>query len=502
MASIFKRDKKKKNAPYWIQYVDHTGKRKTHKGFTDKGLTEQLAAKLENEIMLRKSGLIDSDTEDVANIKSAKIESELKLYKEALSGKGNSSKHINLTIGRITRVLDGCGLHTVGQIDAGKVEVYLYKMRKKKNLGAKTFNHYAQALQSFGAWLVSKRKLVRNPLLGIDRLNTEADVRHKRRALNADEMAKLIAAARSSEKDVQCYSPELRAKLYIVAYGTGLRRKELASLTKSNFDLKASPPTVTVEAASSKHRKKDVLPLHPEVVALLTGWFDQLGNRQKLFPSLAKKKTWLMVKKDLELAEIPYKTDEGVADFHAAGRHSYVSGLVASGASITQVKELARHGDIRMTMRYTHVGMDEKVNALNGLEFPKEETATDDALHMRCTSGGSEIPKVSQDDTKPNPKAADNDPGANKNPCVNRGIVSECHLEALNDFFPSSGGGGDRTRVPRCIQNSLYVCSRLFLVFENKTDKRQPEKSSRRKLNLTENVFDVTHSDLELMTSS
>ena len=477
MASIYKRNKKKKNEPYWIQYVDHTGKRKTHKGFTDKGLTEQLAAKLENEVMLRKSGLIDSDTEDVANIKLATIEGELKLYKEALSGKGNSTKHIDLTIGRITRVLNGSRINKVGQIDAGKVEVYLYKMRKKKNLGAKTFNHYAQALQSFGAWLVSKRKLARNPMLGIDRLNTESDVRHKRRALKADEIAKLIAAARSSEKDVQCYSPELRAKLYIIAYGTGLRRKELASLTKSNFDLEAAPPTVTVEAASSKHRKKDVLPLHPEVVALLTGWFDQLGSRQKLFPSLAKKKTWLMVKQDLELAEIPYKTDEGVADFHAAGRHSYVSGLVASGASITQIKELARHGDIRMTMRYTHVGMDEQVNALNGLEFPK-----DDALHMRCTSGVSEKPKVTQNDTKPNPEVAENEQGAYKNPRVNGGIVSDCHLDALSDFYPSSGGGGDRTRVPRCIHNGLYVCSRLFPVFENQTGKRQPEKFSRRKL--------------------
>ena len=61
MASIFKlsRDKGKKNKPWYIQYFDHEGKRVTEKGFTDKGLTEQLAAKLENEAMLRKKGLID-----------------------------------------------------------------------------------------------------------------------------------------------------------------------------------------------------------------------------------------------------------------------------------------------------------------------------------------------------------------------------------------------------------------------------------------------------------
>ena len=454
MSSIYKRSKKK-NSPYWIQYFDHTGRRKTHKGFTDKGLTEQLAAKLENEAMLRKSGLIDPVSDDLASIKASTIEIELERYKEALAGKGTTQKHIDLCTGRIERVLKGCGIATVGQLDSDKVETQLFKLRKKKNLGAKTFNHYAQALQSFGAWLAAKRKLGRNPLLGIDRLNTETDVRHKRRALSVDEMAKLIASARSSGKPVQCYDGELRAKLYILAYGTGLRRKELASLTKANFNLDANPPTVIVEAASSKHRKKDVLPLHPEIVALLSPWLQKLGKKEPLFPKLAKKKTWLMVQKDLERVEIPYETDEGVADFHAAGRHSYVSGLVASGASITQVKELARHGDIRMTMRYTHVGINEQVEALNGLPFPQKS-----ALHMRCISGGSENPKVTSNDTKSDQEDLKSESQTDETHCAAESKGIECHSEAPNDTLPLSGGGGDRTRVPRCFHESIYVCSR------------------------------------------
>ena len=61
MASIRKlsRDKGKKNRPYYIQYTDAEGNRITIKGFTDKALTEQLAAKLENEVLLRKRGMID-----------------------------------------------------------------------------------------------------------------------------------------------------------------------------------------------------------------------------------------------------------------------------------------------------------------------------------------------------------------------------------------------------------------------------------------------------------
>ena len=37
MATIYKRNKRKKNEPYSIQYVDHTGKRRTTQGFTERG---------------------------------------------------------------------------------------------------------------------------------------------------------------------------------------------------------------------------------------------------------------------------------------------------------------------------------------------------------------------------------------------------------------------------------------------------------------------------------
>ena len=59
MASIFKRSKRK-SEPYTIQYLDHDGKRKSVTGFTDKGLTEQLALKLETEARLRRSGMCPS----------------------------------------------------------------------------------------------------------------------------------------------------------------------------------------------------------------------------------------------------------------------------------------------------------------------------------------------------------------------------------------------------------------------------------------------------------
>jgi hypothetical protein len=101
---------------------------------------------------------------------------------------------------------------------------------------------------------------VSNLLAGIERLNTAVDVGRQRRALTADEVSLMIESARSSGVCIQRYSGEQRARIHLLSYLTGLRKKELASLTPGSFDLTATPPTLTVEATVSKHRRKDVLP--------------------------------------------------------------------------------------------------------------------------------------------------------------------------------------------------------------------------------------------------
>ncbi|MBX9682020.1 MAG: tyrosine-type recombinase/integrase [Gemmataceae bacterium] len=84
------------------------------------------------------------------------------------------------------------------------------------------------------------------------------------------------------------------------------------------------------------------------------------GRPKKLFPELVRKKTAKMVKRDLLRAGIPYVTDHGVADFHAAGRHTYIAELLRNEVSLVEAKEFARHTDVNMTMRYTHIGLSDR----------------------------------------------------------------------------------------------------------------------------------------------
>jgi integrase len=387
-------------------------------------LTEQLAAKLENEVLLRKRGMIDPSQERLLAIRQSPIDEALAAFERSLEN--TTPKHQKLTMTRVRRLVEACGFKTIGELNAEKVEEALKAVRREDDLGARTYNHYLQAMDEFGKWLVASKRLLMNPIAGIERLNAETDVRHKRRALKPQEVAALVDSALSSEEDIQGYSGELRARAYLMSFFTGLRRQELASLTPRSFRLDDPRPILTVEAACSKHRRKDTLPLHPELVALLREWTRDMEPDEPLFPRLDRKKTWLMVKKDLERIGIPYETPEGIADFHAAGHHSHITGLVRHGATLVEAKELARHADVRQTMKYTHIGLEDQAQALAGLPAPFA-SAVRDGLQYGCISGGALSQELSPGGTA---RATSSQPGNEQTPVVPgfaSSLVTTCH---------------------------------------------------------------------------
>lgn len=429
MASIFKR-RKGKNEPYTIQYRDHGGKRRTAIGFTDKALSEQLAAKLETEARMRRTGMIDPEQERLAETKKAPLDDLLALFEQSLAD--NSPKYVKLTMSQVRRVVAGAGFGTLADIESEAVQTYLRSLRTaEEGIGHRTYNQYLQALKTFCNWCVTSKRLTVNPLAGIEMLNTAVDVRHARRALTAEEVAKLVNSARSSGVRIQAYTGEQRARIYLLSFLTGLRRNEIAGLTCRSFALDAPQPTVTVEAASSKHRQKDVLPLHPELVVMLRDWLKGMQPGDKLFPMLARRKTWRMVKKDLERVGIPYETAEGIADFHAAGRHTHITELLRNGASLVEAKELARHSDIKTTLRYTHIGIKDQARAVAALPVPKNSTAKA-ALHGRCISGGRR-------GQSPSPDGNDDEARKRQNPCVNKGFGVVCHRMTSGDLVGATG---------------------------------------------------------------
>ncbi len=76
------------------------------------------------------------------------------------------------------------------------------------------------------------------------------------------------------------------------------------------------------------------------------------------------------------------RTDEGIADFHAAGRHTHITELLRNGVTLPEARELARHSDIRMTMEYAHIGIDDQAKAVSKLPWYRtgesENTSNED----------------------------------------------------------------------------------------------------------------------------
>lgn len=156
-----------------------------------------------------------------------------------------------------------------------------------------------------------------------------------------------------------------RATLYWLAAETGLRAAELASLTASSFKLDANPPTVTVQAAYAKNRRKDTLALTAELAARLR---EHLRGKLPGAPAFKlPTRTAEMIRADLKLAGIPVETIDGTFDFHAL-RVQCASNLARGGAHPAVAQARMRHSTIRLTMDlYTRLGQDEQTAALDAL---------------------------------------------------------------------------------------------------------------------------------------
>ena len=329
-----------------------------------------------------------------------------------LRSRDRSEKHVRDTAVRCRVVLlDGCRFAFWRDVEAGRVGQYLAD-RRRAGMGASTSNHHLTACKMFARWAVRDGRLAADPLARLRPVNAATDVRKERRALEPGEFARLLDAAAAGPDRAGLPGP-CRTALYLAAGGTGLRAAELASLTPGSFDLGADPPTVTVAAAYSKRRRRDVLPLHPELAARLRAYLaarDAAGAD----PSAA---VWggrwaagraaAMVRGDLAEAGLPYADGLGRDfDFHAL-RGQFVTGLARAGVHPAEAQKLARHSDVRLTMnRYTRTTHRELAAAVGRLELPDAEPV---AAAWRGTVG-RERSAAARDDAAPAGTPAPNRP--------------------------------------------------------------------------------------------
>jgi Phage integrase family len=136
---------------------------------------------------------------------------------------------------------------------------------------------------------------------------------------------------------------------------------------RESFDLDGDPTTVTVLAGYSKRRREDTLPLRPELAADLRTHLATKMPGTKAFSLPSPENSIDMLWEDLDVAGVPYVTDEGYADWHCL-RHTFISNLARGGVHPKLAQDLARHSDVNLTLsRYSHTVLGDQADALTVL---------------------------------------------------------------------------------------------------------------------------------------
>jgi integrase len=400
MASLFKktivkidpktgRKIKRKSAKWWGKYKDVLGISRRVPLCTDKAASQVMLNDLVTKADREKVGMGDRFEDQ----HRTPLRVHLDDFEGHLRSKGVSAEQVKLVVGRCRKIVDGCGFTYIGDLAASRVQTYLAELRTA-GASIQTSNHYLRAVKQFTRWLVRDRRTNDDRLAHMSGGNVKLDRRHDRRALTNDELGRLIDAAQTGPVVLGMTGPD-RAMLYGVAVSTGLRASELASLTPESFDLDRQPPTVTVEAAYSKHRRQDVLPLRPNLVPALQVWLGENPAGCPVWPGKwAKAKlAGLMLKRDLKAAGVAYVDEDGrYADFHSL-RHTFITRLAMANVPVKVAQSLARHSDVNLTpSRYAHVGVFDQASAIASLPLLCDREA--DAMRMTGTGGRSVVPPV------------------------------------------------------------------------------------------------------------
>jgi integrase len=442
--------RRERSDKWYALYQDAAGDWKRKPLAADKSAAQAMLNELVNKAERERGGRIDVFEPHY----QTPLAEHLADYEEALRAKGDGADHVVLSVARIRAVIDGCGFVRLSDLSASAVAAFLADARqtgltvidckgrrkvdatgvpKRRAISIATSNHYLTAVKGFCRWLVKDRRMPDNPIAHLSALNAKTDVRHERRPLSNEEFTAFIEAARAG-KPFRRLSGESRAMLYLVAANTGLRASELASLTAASFDLTGDPPTVTVEAAYSKHRRRDVLPLRADLADRLCPFLspfdsdaagvahnERSAQGDPEAESTGKRKpkrliwagTWVekpakMLRRDLRaarakwLADAPndaerkgrerssilrYRDEAGrVFDFHAL-RHQFITNLARGRVHVKEAQQLARHSTITLTMDcYTHLGIVDLTSALDVLPaLPTMSGPATEAAELRAT---------------------------------------------------------------------------------------------------------------------
>lgn len=376
-------------SPYWsFVFTDASGivRRRSAKTRDLRIARDTLAATLREVEQLR-AGHVDR----FAATRTMPLSQLVDDYKAQLQSADAAPRYVRNVVRMLRQFLAFAKVATVPGIHISDAERFVHAIRAKRS--AKTRDHYASALRSFGRWLERTGRWDRDPFRGLA-VKTAKDKNRvfKRTSFRFAEAERLVEAAlaRHEAEIAQGGTPTQtgyegavrdRQVLYWFALTTAFRANECASIRWEDLHLDDPKPSVRLSGKFTKNGSDANVPLQGFVAEALQEMRDRRSTAQMRrglglvqqtdFVFHVPSKIAEIVRKDAAYAGlIPQRSPTSRrVDFHCL-RKSCARILIELGLHPKVIQQTLRHADIRLTMDlYGELGEDDLFRELPG-KFP------------------------------------------------------------------------------------------------------------------------------------
>jgi integrase len=347
------------------QFIDENGtSQRVSTKTTVRSVAEKILARYQTEVDRIRSGVATRDELSKAHFRLVTLEKALEQYRIKMIADGSTIGHVNSTQKKIIHVFGATGIETLTDIRREPIERWIANEIQAKTLAPGTINHYLKAMKSFSQYLTDIELLPSHPLKSVRKLNESVDQRKHRRAMTAEEVERLLQVATLDEAS-RIWKGGERVLIYRLLLGTGLRSTELSLLTPNQIDFERCLPRI--EAANTKNKKANVLPMRPDLVQSVKEWVAEHGvqSHERIFRFNGKSIRHAFYK-DLAAANVKRKNSDGRSiDVHAL-RKTFGTMLAMAGVPLTTVQRLMRHYSPILTAKL-YIDVD-PINMLQALE--------------------------------------------------------------------------------------------------------------------------------------
>jgi len=207
------------------------------------------------------------------------------------------------------------------------------------------------ALRSFYEYLVTRGRLVSNPLKDVQLPKREKTLPTVLSVVQAEELVNAPLTGKR-QRQAPAWAASRDAAIMELFYGSGLRLSELVALDVADLDFFAETVRVT-----GKGPKERLVPVVAPALNAIRYYLKEAGVESgALFISKLRQRTstrsvWLLLRKYRNQTSIRFKISP-----HAL-RHSYATHLLDGGADLRSVQELLGHASLSTTQIYTHISM-------------------------------------------------------------------------------------------------------------------------------------------------